>query len=64
MPQGAQGQAATPTNPAMGQGCRAMLGPGPPKTDAGRRTVTLPAVAAVALAEHLGCTPSRARTGW
>jgi integrase len=27
--------------------------PGPPKTDAGRRTVTLPAVAAVALAEHL-----------
>jgi len=28
--------------------------PGPPKTDAGRRTVTLPAVAAVALAEHLG----------
>ncbi len=28
--------------------------PGPPKTEAGRRTVTLPAVAAVALAEHLG----------
>ena len=27
--------------------------PGPPKTEAGRRTVTLPAVAAVALAEHL-----------
>jgi integrase len=27
---------------------------GPPKTDAGRRTVTLPAVAAAALAEHLG----------
>jgi integrase len=27
--------------------------PGPPKTDAGRRTITLPAVAAVALAEHL-----------
>jgi integrase len=27
--------------------------PGPPKTQAGRRTVTLPAVAAVALAEHL-----------
>ena len=27
--------------------------PGPPKTAAGRRTVTLPAVAAVALAEHL-----------
>src|SRR4029450_11847813 len=27
---------------------------GPPKTEAGRRTVTLPAVAAVALAEHLG----------
>jgi integrase len=26
--------------------------PGPPKTDAGRRTVTLPAVAAVALGEH------------
>jgi integrase len=26
---------------------------GPPKTDAGRRTVTLPAVAAAALAEHL-----------
>jgi integrase len=26
---------------------------GPPKTEAGRRTVTLPAVAAVALAEHL-----------
>ena len=29
------------------------LVPGPPKTDAGRRTVTLPAGAAVALAEHL-----------
>jgi len=28
--------------------------PGPPKTEAGRRTVTLPALAAVALAEHLG----------
>jgi integrase len=28
--------------------------PGPPKTDAGWRTVTLPAVAAVALAGHLG----------
>jgi Phage integrase family/Transposase len=27
--------------------------PGPPETEAGRRTVTLPAVAAVALAEHL-----------
>jgi integrase len=27
--------------------------PGPPKTEAGRRTVTLPAVAGVALAEHL-----------
>jgi len=27
--------------------------PGPPKTEAGRRTITLPAVAAVALAEHL-----------
>jgi integrase len=27
--------------------------PGPPKTEAGRRTVTLPALAAVALAEHL-----------
>jgi len=27
--------------------------PGPPKTEAGRRTVTLPAAAAVALAEHL-----------
>jgi integrase len=27
--------------------------PGPPKTAAGRRTITLPAVAAVALAEHL-----------
>jgi integrase len=27
--------------------------PGPPKTEAGRRTVTLPAVAAAALAEHL-----------
>jgi integrase len=27
--------------------------PGPPKTEAGRRAVTLPAVAAVALAEHL-----------
>ena len=27
--------------------------PGPPKTEAGHRTVTLPAVAAVALAEHL-----------
>jgi integrase len=27
--------------------------PGPPKTEAGRRTVTLPAVAAIALAEHL-----------
>ena len=27
--------------------------PGPPKTAAGRRTVTLPAAAAVALAEHL-----------
>jgi integrase len=27
--------------------------PGPPKTSAGRRTITLPAVAAVALAEHL-----------
>jgi hypothetical protein len=27
--------------------------PSPPKTEAGRRTVTLPAVAAVALAEHL-----------
>jgi integrase len=27
--------------------------PGPPKTEAGRRIVTLPAVAAVALAEHL-----------
>jgi integrase len=27
---------------------------GPPKTEAGRRTVTLPAVAAAALAEHLG----------
>jgi integrase len=26
---------------------------GPPKTEAGRRTVTLPAVAAAALAEHL-----------
>jgi hypothetical protein len=26
---------------------------GPPKTEAGRRTITLPAVAAVALAEHL-----------
>jgi hypothetical protein len=30
-----------------------LLIPGPPKTEAGRRTVTLPAVAAVALAEHL-----------
>jgi integrase len=28
--------------------------PGPPETDAGLRTVTLPAVAAFALAEHLG----------
>jgi hypothetical protein len=27
--------------------------PGPPKTAAGRRTITLPAVAAVALADHL-----------
>jgi integrase len=27
--------------------------PGPPKTEAGRRTVTLPAVAAIALGEHL-----------
>jgi integrase len=27
--------------------------PGPPKTEAGQRTVTLPAVAAAALAEHL-----------
>ena len=27
--------------------------PGPPRTEAGRRTVTLPAVAAAALAEHL-----------
>jgi integrase len=27
--------------------------PGPPKTEAGRRTITLPAAAAVALAEHL-----------
>jgi integrase len=27
--------------------------PGPPKTEAGRRTITLPAVAAVTLAEHL-----------
>jgi len=27
--------------------------PGPPKTSAGRRTITLPSVAAVALAEHL-----------
>jgi integrase len=29
------------------------LNPGPPKTSAGRRTITLPSVAAVALAEHL-----------
>jgi integrase len=32
---------------------RRQLLPGLPKTEAGRRTVTLPAVAAVALAEHL-----------
>ena len=36
---------------------------GPPKTEAGRRTVTLPAVAAAALAEHLG-TLQPARPGW
>ena len=37
---------------------------GPPKTEAGRRTVTLPAVAAAALAEHLTTTASPARMGW
>jgi integrase len=37
--------------------------PGPPKTEAGRRTITLPAVAAVALAEHLPSSPSPARRG-
>jgi integrase len=37
---------------------------GPPKTEAGRRTVTLPAVAAAALAEHLAHTASPAPTGW
>jgi integrase len=34
-------------------GRRHVLTWGPPKTEAGRRTVTLPAVAAAALAEHL-----------
>jgi integrase len=45
--------------------------PGPPKTEAGRRTVTLPAVAALALAEHLAtfaepgpARPGPARRGW
>jgi hypothetical protein len=38
--------------------------PGPPKTEAGRRTVTLPAAAAVALAEHLTEYASRVRMGW
>jgi hypothetical protein len=36
---------------------------GPPKTEAGHRTVTLPAVAAAALAEHLS-TYSPTRPGW
>jgi integrase len=38
--------------------------PGPPKTEAGRRTVTLPAVAAVALAEHLATFAEPAPRGW
>jgi hypothetical protein len=38
--------------------------PGPPKTEAGRRTVTLPAAAAVALAEHLAAFAEPVLTGW
>ena len=37
---------------------------GPPKTEAGRRTVTLPAVAASALADHWARTASPARMAW
>jgi integrase len=38
--------------------------PGPPKTEAGRRTVTLPAVAAAALAEHLAEFAEPGPEGW
>jgi hypothetical protein len=38
--------------------------PGPPKTEAGRRTITLPAVAAVALAEHLAEFAAPGPEGW